>query len=39
MKSIPVDFRHRLGALTDDGLTSSVIAEVLGVSSVWLISR
>ena len=39
MKAIPVDFRHRVVALTDDGFTSSLIAEVLRVSSVWLISR
>ena len=38
MKALPVEFRHRVVAITEDGLTSSEIAEVLGVSSVWVSS-
>ena len=35
MKALPVGLRHRVVALTEYGLTSSEIAEVL-VSSVWV---
>jgi transposase len=36
MKTLPVEFRHRVMALTDDGMTTSEIAEVLGVSGAWV---
>ena len=36
MKALPVEFRYRVIALTDDGLTSSEIAEVLGVTAAWV---
>jgi transposase len=36
MKTFPVEFRHRVIALTADGLTSSEIAETLGVSAQWV---
>ena len=36
MKTLPVEFRYRVIALTDDGLTSSEIAEVLGVTAAWV---
>lgn len=36
MKTLPVEFRHRVIALTDEGLTTSEIAEVLGVSGAWV---
>jgi transposase len=36
MKTLPVEFRHRVIALTAEGLTSSEIAEVLDVSAVWV---
>lgn len=36
MKTLPVEFRHRVIALTADGLTSSEIAELLDVSAVWV---
>ena len=36
MKTLPVEFRHRVVALTAEGLTSSEIAEMLGVSAVWV---
>lgn len=36
MKALPVEFRYRVLALTDDGLTSSEIAEVLGVTAAWV---
>ena len=36
MKALPVEFRQRVVALTEEGLTSSEIAEVLGVTSVWV---
>jgi transposase len=36
MKTLPAEFRHRVIALTDDGMTTSEIAEVLGVSGAWV---
>ena len=36
MKALPVEFRHRVVALTEDGLTSREIAEVLGVTPQWV---
>jgi transposase len=36
MKTLPVEFRHRVIALTADGLTSSEIAEILDVSAQWV---
>ena len=36
MKTLPVEFRHRVIALTEEGQTSSEIAEVLGVSAAWV---
>ena len=36
MKTLPVEFRHRVIALTDDGLTTGEVAEVLGVSGAWV---
>ena len=36
MKALPVEFRYRVIALTDDGLSSSEIAEVLGVTAAWV---
>ena len=36
MKPLPVEFRHRVIALTAEGLSSSEIAEVLDVSAVWV---
>lgn len=36
MKTLPAEFRHRVVALTDDGMTTSEIAEVLGVSGAWV---
>ena len=36
MKTLPVEFRHRVIALTAEGLSSSEIAEVLDVSAVWV---
>ena len=36
MKTLPIEFRYRVIALTADGLTSSEIAEMLGVSAVWV---
>ena len=36
MKTLPVEFRHRVIALTEEGSTSSEIAEVLGVSAAWV---
>lgn len=36
MKTLPVEFRHRVVALTDEGLTSGEIAEVLGVTAAWV---
>lgn len=36
MKTLPAEFRHRVIALTDDGMTTSEIADVLGVSGAWV---
>lgn len=36
MKTLPVEFRHRVVALTDDGRTTGGIAAVLGVSGAWV---
>lgn len=36
MKTLPVEFRYRVIALTDEGMTTSEIAEVLGVSGAWV---
>jgi len=36
MKTLPVEFRHRVIALTDDGMTTGEIAEVLGTSATWV---
>ena len=36
MKTLPAEFRYRVVALTDDGMTTAEIAEVLGVSGAWV---
>jgi transposase len=36
MKTLPVEFRHRVIALTAQGRTSSEIAEILDVSAQWV---
>ena len=36
MKTLPVEFRHRVIALTAEGLTSTEIAEMLDVSAQWV---
>ena len=36
MKTLPVEFRYRVVALTEDGLDTNEIAEVLGVSGAWV---
>ena len=36
MKTLPVEFRHLVIALTDEGQTSSEIAEALDVSAAWV---
>lgn len=36
MRTLPAEFRYRVAALTDEGLTTSEIAEVLGVSGAWV---
>jgi len=36
MKTYPAEFRHRVLALTDDGMTTCEIAEVLGTSATWV---
>jgi transposase len=36
MKTLPVEFRYRVVALTADGLNTAEIAEVLGVSGAWV---
>lgn len=36
MKTYPAHYRHRVVALTDDGMTTSEIAEVLGTSATWV---
>ena len=36
MRTLPVEFRLRVIALTDEGMTASEVAEVLGVSAAWV---
>jgi transposase len=36
MKALPVEFRHRVIALTQKGFSSSQIAELLGVTASWV---
>ncbi len=36
MKTLPVEFRHRVLALSQDGYSSSEIAELLDVSAAWV---
>jgi transposase len=36
MKTYPVEYRERVVALTEEGLTGTEIAEVLGVSGSWV---
>jgi transposase len=36
MKTLPVEFRQRVVALTEEGLTTSEIAETLDVSAAWV---
>jgi transposase len=36
MKARPVEYRHRVIALTDDGQSTGEIAEALGVSGAWV---
>ena len=36
MKAFPVEFRHRVVALTDEGMSTSEIVEVLGCSGTWV---
>jgi transposase len=36
MKTLPTEFRYRVVALTDDGMTTGEIAGVLGVSGAWV---
>ena len=36
MKTLPVEYRHRVIALTEEGYTTSEIAEVLGTSGAWV---
>ena len=36
MKTLPVEFRHRVVALTDEGSSAVEIAEALGVSAAWV---
>lgn len=36
MKTLPVEFRHRVVALTEDGFSADEIAELLGVSAAWV---
>jgi transposase len=36
MKTLPVEYRYRVVALTADGYTTSEIAEVLGTSAAWV---
>ena len=35
-ENAPAEFRYRVIALTDDGMTTSEIAEVLGTSATWV---
>ena len=36
MKTLPVEFRRRVVALTGEGMATGEIAEVLGVSGAWV---
>jgi transposase len=36
MKTYPAIYRERVIALTDDGMTTSQIAKILGVSGAWV---
>ena len=36
MKTLPVEYRHRVIALSEEGYTTSEIAEVLGTSGAWV---
>lgn len=36
MKTLPVEYRYRVVALTGEGMTTAEIAEVLGVSGAWV---
>ena len=36
MKTLPVEYRHRVLALTEEGYSTSEIAEVLGTSGAWV---
>jgi transposase len=36
MKAHPIEYRHRVLALTEDGQTTGEIAEALGVSGAWV---
>src|SRR6478735_8223777 len=36
MKTYPVEYRERVIALTEEGLTSTEVAEALGVSGSWV---
>ena len=36
MKTLPVEYRQRVIALTEEGYTTSEIAEVLGTSGAWV---
>ena len=36
MKPYPVEYRHRVIALTEDGRTTEEIAEALGVTGAWV---
>ena len=36
MKTLPVEYRHRVIALTEEGYTTGEIAEVLGTSGAWV---
>lgn len=38
MRTYPVEFRHRVIALTQEGMNSGQIAKVLGVSGSWVTS-
>ena len=36
MKTLPAEFRRRVIALADDGMTTGEIAEVLGAGAIWV---
>jgi transposase len=36
MKALPVEFRHRVISLAEEGYSSGEIAEVLGTSAAWV---